>query len=153
MELLGFEDDKKFLSNKMKNYSKKINLRHKKLNFVNNINYSDSLINSSFINKSNTIKSNKSGLKLITGYSEVFSNSNNNLNNNGNVIAYTSNNNLSEVSSHIINSNPYNINLINENISNNISNKNSNNKEYFKDKIMMKKIIMIKKKAIIILLK
>ena len=136
MELLGFEDDKKSLSNKMKTPSKKINIRHKKINFVNNINPSDSLINSSFVNKSITNKSNKSGVKLRTGYSEIFSNnnSNNNLNNNGNIISYTSNNNLSEVSSHINNSNHYNTNLIGENISNNINSKNSNNKEFFKEK-------------------
>ena len=113
MELLGFDGDKKFdnlsnsTSNKIKTNSKNkknhLNLRHKKISFVNNIKPTESMINSSFANN----KGNNSNLKLRTGYSEVFSNNNSNVNNinNLNNLAYTSNNNLSEVSSHINNSN------------------------------------------------
>ena len=117
MELLGFDkidnNDKKSdnLSNTISikvrtpSISKKIHLRHKKISFVNNVKPTESMINSSFANKSN--KSN-TALKLRTGYSEVFSNNNSNNNmNNINNLAYTSNNNLSEVSSHINNSNHY----------------------------------------------
>ena len=117
MELLGFDkidnNDKKSdnlsntISNKVRtpSISKKIHLRHKKISFVNNVKPTESMINSSFANKSN--KSN-TALKLRTGYSEVFSNNNSNNNmNNINNLAYTSNNNLSEVSSHINNSNHY----------------------------------------------
>ena len=124
MELLGFDkidnNEKKseHLSNTISNkvrtpsISKKIHLRHKKINFVNNVKPTESMINSSFVNKSN--KSN-TALKLRTGYSEVFSNNNSN-NNLGNVnnLAYTSNNNLSEVSSHINNSNHYGNNNVNQ---------------------------------------
>ena len=112
MELLGFDNDKKFdqmsnsASNKVRtpSISKKIHLRHKKITFVNNVKPTESMINSSFVNKSSS--NNNTGLKLRTGYSEVFSNNNSNNNvNNVNNLAYTSNNNLSEVSSHINNSN------------------------------------------------
>ena len=114
MELLGFDNDKKFdqmsnsASNKIRtpSISKKIHLRHKKITFVNNVKPTESMINSSFVNKSSS--NNNTGLKLRTGYSEVFSNNNSNNNaNNVNNLAYTSNNNLSEVSSHINNSNHY----------------------------------------------
>ena len=114
MELLGFDNDKKFdqmsnsASNKVRtpSISKKIHLRHKKITFVNNVKPTESMINSSFVNKSSS--NNNTGLKLRTGYSEVFSNNNSNNNaNNVNNLAYTSNNNLSEVSSHINNSNHY----------------------------------------------
>ena len=120
MELLGFDADKKLdnlsnsTSNKIKTNSKNkknhFNLRHKKISFVNNIKPTESMINSSFAN--NNSKNNNSNLKLRTGYSEVFSNNNSNVNNNVNNnnlnnLAYTSNNNLSEVSSHINNSNHY----------------------------------------------
>ena len=125
MELLGFDkidnNEKKSdnlsntISNKVRtpSISKKIHLRHKKINFVNNVKPTESMINSSFVNKSN--KSN-TGIKLRTGYSEVFSNNNSN-NNVGNInnLAYTSNNNLSEVSSHINNSNHYGNNGNNSN--------------------------------------
>ena len=117
MELLGFDkidnNDKKSdnLSNTISikvrtpSISKKIHLRHKKISFVNNVKPTESMINSSFVNKSNK---NNTALKLRTGYSEVFSNNNSNNNmNNVNNLAYTSNNNLSEVSSHINNSNHY----------------------------------------------
>ena len=127
MELLGFDGDKKFdnlsnsTSNKIKTNSKNkknhLNLRHKKLSFVNNIKPTESMINSSFANNnknnnniSNNNNNNNSNLKLRTGYSEVFSNNNSNVNNNVNNLnnlVYTSNNNLSEVSSHINNSNHY----------------------------------------------
>ena len=144
MELLGFNNnDKKSdnlsnsLSNKVRtpSLSKKIHLRHKKISFVNNVKPTESMINSSFINKSGNNK-NSTGLKLRTGYSEVFSNNNSNLNNVNN-LAYTSNNNLSEVSSHINNSNHFanviqggnsvfsNQSLINKNV---IKENNSNNK-------------------------
>ena len=151
MELLGFDGDKKFdnlsnsTSNKIKTNSKgkknHLNLRHKKISFVNNIKPTGSMINSSFANK-NKNNNNNSNLKLRTGYSEVFSNNNsnvnnNNVNNNLNNLAYTSNNNLSEVSSHINNSNHYmNFNSeIGKQISNNkspvfnIGNNNSEKKE------------------------
>ena len=114
MELLGFDNDKKFdqmsnsASNKVRtpSISKKIHLRYKKITFVNNVKLTESMINSSFVNKSSS--NNNTGLKLRTGYSEVFSNNNSNNNaNNVNNLAYTSNNNLSEVSSHINNSNHY----------------------------------------------
>ena len=113
MELLGIDGDKKFdnlsnsTSNKMRSPTKSkkthLSLRHKKISFVNNIKPTESMINSSFANN----KGNNSNLKLRTGYSEVFSNNNSNVNNinNLNNLAYTSNNNLSEVSSHINNSN------------------------------------------------
>ena len=117
MELLGFDkidnNDKKSdnLSNTISikvrtpSISKKIHLRHKKISFVNNVKPTESMINSSFVNKSNK---NNTALKLRTGYSEVFSNNNSNNNmNNVNNLAYTSNNNLSEVSSHINNSNHF----------------------------------------------
>ena len=116
MELLGLDADKKFdnLSNssekvKSPTKSKKnhLNLRHKKISFVNNVKPTESMINSSFANNN---KGNNSNLKLRTGYSEIFSNNNsnvNNINNNINNLAYTSNNNLSEVSSHINNSNHF----------------------------------------------
>ena len=151
MELLGFDGDKKFdnlsnsTSNKIKTNSKNkknhLNLRHKKISFVNNIKPTESMINSSFANN-NKNNNNNSNLKLRTGYSEVFSNNNsnvnnNNINNNLNNLAYTSNNNLSEVSSHINNSNHYmNFNAeIGKQISNNkspifnIGNNNSEKKE------------------------
>jgi len=113
MELLGIDGDKKLdnlsnsTSNKMRSPTKSkkthLSLRHKKISFVNNIKPTESMINSSFANN----KGNNSNLKLRTGYSEVFSNNNSNANNinNLNNLAYTSNNNLSEVSSHINNSN------------------------------------------------
>ena len=113
MELLGIDGDKKFdnlsnsTSNKLRSPTKSkkthLSLRHKKISFVNNIKPTESMINSSFANN----KGNNSNLKLRTGYSEVFSNNNSNANNinNLNNLAYTSNNNLSEVSSHINNSN------------------------------------------------
>ena len=113
MELLGIDGDKKLdnlsnsTSNKMRSPTKSkkthLSLRHKKISFVNNIKLTESMINSSFANN----KGNNSNLKLRTGYSEVFSNNNSNANNinNLNNLAYTSNNNLSEVSSHINNSN------------------------------------------------
>ena len=147
MELLGFDADKKYdnLSNSASNKNKTptkskknhLNIRHKKISFVNNIKPTESMINSSFANNKNN---NNSNLKLRTGYSEVFSNNNSNVNNNINNLnnlAYTSNNNLSEVSSHINNSNHY-INYKSEHgkqISNNKSpiinfgNNNSENKE------------------------
>ena len=116
MELLGFgNNDKKSdnlsntISNKVRtpSISKKIHLRHKKISFVNNVKPTENMINSTFVNKSSTNKSN-TALKLRTGYSEVFSNNNSNNNiNNVNNLAYTSNNNISEVSSHINNSNHY----------------------------------------------
>ena len=152
MELLGFDGDKKFdnlsnsTSNKIKTNSKgkknHLNLRHKKISFVNNIKPTESMINSSFANNNKNNNNNNSNLKLRTGYSEVFSNNNsnvnnNNVNNNLNNLAYTSNNNLSEVSSHINNSNHYmNFNSeIGKQISNNktpsfiIGNNNSEKKE------------------------
>ena len=113
MELLGIDGDKKIdnlsnsTSNKLRSPTKSkkthLSLRHKKISFVNNIKPTESMINSSFANN----KGNNSNLKLRTGYSEVFSNNNSNANNinNLNNLAYTSNNNLSEVSSHINNSN------------------------------------------------
>ena len=113
MELLGIDGDKKLdnlsnsTSNKMRSPTKSkkthLSLRHKKISFVNNVKPTESMINSSFANN----KGNNSNLKLRTGYSEVFSNNNSNANNinNLNNLAYTSNNNLSEVSSHINNSN------------------------------------------------
>ena len=119
MELLGLDPDKKFdnlsnsNSNKIKTPTKSkkmhLNLRHKKISFVNNVKPTESMINSSFANNN---KGNSSNLKLRTGYSEIFSNNNSNVNNNNNLnnlnnLAYTSNNNLSEVSSHINNSNHY----------------------------------------------
>ena len=145
MELLGFDNDKKIdqlsnsLSNKVRtpSISKKIHLRHKKISFVNNVKPTQSMINSSFANKSSS--NNNTGLKLRTGYSEIFSNNNSNNNtNNVNNLAYTSNNNISEVSSHINNSNHYantnqagsglfsNQTFINKNL--NKDNNNSNNK-------------------------
>ena len=116
MELLGFDNnDKKSdnlsntISNKVRtpSISKKIHLRHKKISFVNNVKPTESMINSTFVNKSGNNKG-STALKLRTGYSEVFSNNNSNNNiNNVNNLAYTSNNNLSEVSSHINNSNHF----------------------------------------------
>ena len=147
MELLGFDNnDKKSdnLSNSISNkvrtssISKKIRLRHKKISFVNNIKPTESMINSIFVNQSTNHKSH-SVLKLRTGYSEVFSNNNiNNLNN----LAYTSNNNLSEVSSHINNSNHFGNdnqggsgifgqNYINKNIEKNNNNNNNNKSQMF----------------------
>ena len=147
MELLGFDADKKYdnlsnsTSNKIKTPSKDkknhLNLRRKKITFVNNIKPTESIINSSFANNKNN---NNSNLKLRTGYSEVFSNNNSNVNyniNNLNNLAYTSNNNLSEVSSHINNSNHYMSfkSEIGKQISNNktpvisFGNNNSENKE------------------------
>ena len=149
MELLGFDNnDKKSdnlsntISNKVRtpSVSKKIRLRHKKISFVNNVKPTESMINSTFVNKSANPKSH-SALKLRSGYSEVFSNNNSNNINNVNNLAYTSNNNLSEVSSHINNSNHFGNkyhgssglfgqNLINQNTEK-INNNNSNNKSQF----------------------
>ena len=132
MELLGFDEDKKFdnlsnsTSNKIKtpSKSKKIHIRHKKINFVNNVKPTESMINSSFANANKN-----SNLKLRTGYSEVFSNNNSNNNININNLAYTSNNNISEVSSHINNSKKLiNIKNDNEKQISFISQNNSNNK-------------------------
>ena len=112
MELLGFDNnDKKSdnlsntISNKVRtpSISKKIHLRHKKISFVNNVKPTESMINSTFVNK----QGNSNVNKLRTGYNELFSNNNSNNINNGNNLAYTSNNNLSEVSSHINNSNHF----------------------------------------------
>ena len=148
MELLGLDNnDKKSnnlsntISNKVRtpSISKKIRLRHKKISFVNNVKPTESMINSTFVNKSANQKCH-SALKLRSGYSEVFSNNNSNNNiNNANNLAYTSNKNLSEVSSHINNSNHFgnkyqeggsglfSQNYINKHIEKNINN-NSNNK-------------------------
>ena len=138
MELLGFDNnDKKSdnlsssLSNKVRtpSLSKKIHLRHKKISFVNNVKPTESMINSSFVNKSSNNKSN-TALKLRTGYSEVFSNNNSNVNNVNN-LAYTSNNNLSEVSSHINNSNHF-VN-VNQGCNSAFSNQSIINKTIIKD--------------------
>ena len=135
MELLGIDNDKRLdysISNKVRtpSISKRIHLRHKKISFVNNIKPTQSMINSSFANKSANNKSNSNGLKLRTGYSEVFSNSNNNLNNN---LAYTSNNNLSEVSAHINQSNQFCD--ISKELGKNVLDKNSENKSKIIDLI------------------
>ena len=140
MELLGFDNnDKKSdnlsntISNKVRtpSISKKIHLRHKKISFVNNVKPTESMINSTFLNKSGNNKG-STALKLRTGYSEVFSNNNSNNNiNNVNNLAYTSNNNLSEVSSHINNSNHFGNN--NQGGSGLFSNQSFINKNYEKD--------------------
>ena len=137
MELLGFDNnDKKSdnlsntISNKVRtpSISKKIHLRHKKISFVNNVKPTESMINSTFLNKSGNNKGSSTALKLRTGYSEVFSN--NNINNVNNLV-YTSNNNLSEVSSHINNSNHFGNN--NQGGSGLFSNQSFMNKNYEKD--------------------